>query len=356
MNKYVFLEQLINTSSPSGFEEKASELWRFYLQKSLTNKVYKIETDNYGNSVVSIRPPRPYIGSKSILLCGHIDEVGMMVNYINDEGFIYISMIGYVEASILPAQRVIIHNTNGKIKGIIGRRPPHLADEENEEEVKVHNVFIDIGARDKEDALKYVSIGDPITFDVSYTELLNNTISARGLDDRIGAWIVARVLEELANNDKFNVPIFGAATIQEENGCYGGIMVAKRVNPSVALAIDLTHSTDVPDISKERHGECNLGNGPVLSIGSVSHKKVNGLLEKVAVQNRIDIQKIASPIWSGTDADVLFTENGGIPTGLISIPSRYMHSPCETISLADAENAVELIVKWCEEINENTKW
>lgn len=353
-----FLKDLLDTPSPSGFEEEAGKIWRDYLLgSSVAGSGYNFYTmrDVYGNSIATLTPSPMYSDNNKIMLCGHIDEVGMMIHYINDEGFIYVSSIGGVEALILPAQRVVVHNKNGPVNGVIGRRPPHLEDED-EDEVKFHNVFVDIGAQDKEDALRLVSIGDPITFNAPYLELANNRVVARGLDDRMGAWVVARVMERLMERKKFCVPVVGVATIQEENGAYGGIMVARSVKPTVALAIDVTHVTDVPDVSKEKHGDCRMGEGPVLSVGSVAHKKVNQLLEQVAEENRIPIQKQISPRWTGTDGDVIFTQNGGIPTGLVSVPNRYMHSPVEMIQLDDLENAVELIVGWCELIRSDTDW
>ena len=354
-----FLRNLLNTPSPSGFEEQASKIWRDYLLSASVKDHgephynFAVDVDVYGNSIASL-----YLGRYSenvIMLCGHIDEVGMMVHYINDEGFIYISSIGCVEAAILPAQRVIIHNIDGPVRGVIGRRPPHLSDDDDSE-VEFHNVFVDIGALDKEDALNMISVGDPITFDASYIELANNRIVARGLDDRMGAWVVARVLERLMERRSLSSTVIGVATVQEENGFYGSTMAAQNIIPTVALAIDVAHVTDVPDISKEKHGECNLGEGPVLSIGSVAHKKVNALLEQVAKDNGIKIQKQISPICTWTDADGIFTKHGGIPTGIVSVPNRYMHSPTELLSIDDLENTVELILRWCERIDGNTKW
>jgi len=343
-----FLRDLLGTASPSGFEEEASSIWRSYL------KDFELKVDTYGNSIATLRPGTPHVNNK-IMLCGHIDEIGMMIHYINDEGFIYVSKIGGFDPLITLAQNIVIHNKNGPICGVIGRKPIHLMDED-EEEIKLHTIFIDIGAVDKEDALSMVSVGDPITFDSPFVELVNNKIVARGLDDRMGAWVVAETLKRLKERSLFKVPIVGVATVQEENGTYGGSMVAKSVNPSVAIAIDVTHATDVPNISKEKHGDCKLGGGPVLSIGSVSHKKVNSSLEKVAEENRIEIQKQISPRWSGTDADAIFSESGGIPTALVSVPNRNMHSPVEMINLLDLEASVDLLVKWCESISSDTTW
>jgi len=286
------------------------------------------------------------------MLCGHIDEIGLMVNYINDEGYIYISKIGGIEDIILSSQRVIIHSKNGPVNGVIGRRPLHLSSPDDKE-VKIHTLFVDIGAKDKEDALKLVTVGDIITLDVSYCELANNIITARGLDDRTGAWVVAQVLKKLTEKNIYNIKVIGVATVQEENGLLGAQMVSN-INPNIALAIDVTHATDVPDIPKEKHGECKLGGGPVLSIGSSIHKKVNEILEQAAQNTNISIQKQISPNYTGTDADSIFTKCGGIPTALVSIPNRYMHSSVELIQLDDLENAVKLIVEFCELLDKKT--
>lgn len=354
-----FLKELLDTPSPSGFEEKAGEIWREYVSQ---NQFTTVGRDVYNNSIAEMSPIRNSgnglltPSSQKIMLCGHIDEVGMMIHYINDEGFLYVSQIGGIDPIITPAQRVVVHNKNGPIEGVIGRRPVHLEDPDEDDDVKMHTIFIDIGANDKDDALTLVSVGDPVTFDAPFQQLANNRVVARGLDDRMGAWVVAETMRRLADREEFRVPVVGVASVQEENGAYGATMVAKRVRPSVAIAIDVTHVTDVPDISKERHGECKLGGGPVLSIGSVSHKKVNLLLEKAAEESRIPIQKQISPRWTGTDADAIFIEGGGIPTGLVSVPNRYMHTPVEMIQLDDLDHTVELLVRWCELIDDNTDW
>lgn len=350
--KINLLKMLLNTASPSGFEECAARLWKEYLHESIPDLM--CYTDAYGNSIAKINPNNS--SEAGILLCGHIDEVGMMVQYIDDNGFLYITKIGGFEATILPAQRVVIHNTNGPINGVIGHRPPHLADKDEDQKIKFHTVFVDIGASSKADAERLVFVGDPITFDITYAELANNRITARGLDDRIGAWTVAMVLEKLYASGQVKVPVFAAATIQEENGLYGGRMVSNYVKPSVGLAIDVTHSTDVPNVSKQKHGDCKLGGGPVLSFGSIVNKKVNSLLESVALENRIPIQKQISPRYSGTDADAIFISNSGTPAGLISIPNRYMHSPVEVVDLYDVNSAVELITKWCEAVEPEHDW
>lgn len=334
---YDFLKQLINTPSPSGFEDAAAKLWRDY--------VGSYTADVYGGSYSMVGPIKTL--SPTIMLSGHIDEVGFMVNYINGDGFVYVDMIGGVDPLVATAKPVVIHNKRGPVKGVFGKTAIHLMDRD-EKPLKLHQMFIDIGARDKEDALKYVSVGDPITFDVQFEEYPNNLIVGRGLDDRIGAWCVAEVLVALKEIEPhLSCFVFGVATIQEENGIYGARIGIEKVKPDVAIAIDVTHATDSPGISKERCGEVRLGEGPSINIGSTSHPKLNEMLIETAEQNRIPLQREASPRRSGTDADEFFRARGGVPTCNLSIPNRYMHTPVEMISLDDLENAVKLLTEFC---------
>ena len=339
-----FLQRLLNTSSPSGFEEGISQVWRNYLAD------FKPHGDVYGNAIASFNDG----GSPKILLCGHIDEVGFMVNYVNDEGFIYVSTIGGVDPYIMPAQRVTIYNERGPVSGVVGRKPIHLLDEDEDNDIKIHNVFVDIGASDKEEALSLVAIGDPITFNAGITKLANNRVAARGLDDGVGAWCIAEVLKKLKedgmNGDPCRAAVRAVATVQEENGFYGAHMGIKHMKPDLALAVDVAHSTDVPDISKEQWGDVKIGSGPVITVGSVVHKSVSNSLKKAADRCRISVQIQPEPQYTGTDADALFMEWGGIPTGIVGIPNRYMHSPVEVIQLTDLEDAVTLIVSWCKSV------
>lgn len=340
---YDFLKQLINTPSPSGFEERAAEIWKEYIGLMF------YENDPYGGSYARIGHPNYPI----VMLSGHIDEVGFMVNYVNSDGFVYVDMIGGVDPSVAVAKRVTIHNKNGPVKGIFGKTAIHLSDKEDKNP-KLHQMFIDIGAKNREDAYKLVSIGDPVTFDVNFEEYPNNRIIGRGLDDRIGAWCVAETLKRLFyNSDNLKCLVVGVATIQEENGIYGARIAVEKVKPDMAIAIDVTHATDSPGISKEKCGDVKLGNGPSINIGSTSHKKLNSVLIDMAENNRIPLQLEASPRRSGTDADEFFRARGGIPTANISVPNRYMHTPVEMISLDDLENTVNLLVNFCLNIPKN---
>lgn len=335
-NAKMFLENLLNTPSPSGFEEEASKKWEQYVGFA------DVSRDVYGNTVAKIG------SGKKILLCGHIDEIGLMVKYISDEGYLYVSCVGGLNAETTTAQRVKIFNKNGIISGVFGSKPAHLT--EDEEEPTYESVFIDIGARNKEDALRRVSVGDYVVFDISPIMLMNGNITARGLDNKAGAWVVAETLRRLKERNNFSCQVIGAATVQEENGAYGAEMLSASICPDICVVIDVYFASCSPDVEAIKFGECKLGLGPALFVGSVSHKGLLASMENIAGQNNIPIQKLISPGWSGTDADRLFNKNGGIPTTNIGIPNRYMHSPVEIVNIDDLDKCVELLVYFCEDI------
>jgi len=336
LKSYAFLETLLNTASPSGFEDEASQKWLSYLSFAKTT------VDKYGNSIATIGS-----GTK-VMLCGHIDEIGFMVRYISEEGFIYVSAIGGFDAHTLISHRVKIYNKKRAVSGVVGQKPTHLVDDE--EEPSFDNVFIDIGAKDREDALKSIEIGDYGVIDVGVNKLLHNKITGRGLDDRVGAWVVAETLRRLYERNNYNVCISSVATVQEENGLYGATMLVDRIKPDYGVVIDLGFASDSPDVDEVSVGICKLGSGPILYSGSVSNKQLLASFENIGKANNISFQKQIQPRCSGTDADAIFIQRGGIPTINIGIPSRYMHSPIEIVDINDLNNIVELLVCWCESL------
>ena len=337
-----FLEELVNTPSPSGFEERAAEVWRKYVGPFVSG----VRGDSLGNSIATLNPG----GSPRIMLCGHLDEIGMMVHHISDEGFLHVSAIGGLDTAVALGQRIVIHNKNGPVFGVMSRAAIHLLDDD-EEIPKLHEISVDIGAVDKDDAQALVAVGDPITYDLQFRQLRNGRVVARGFDDRAGAWAFAEALRLLSSSNELTAEVVGVATVGEENGFYGAYASSYSVNPDAALVVDLTHTTDSPHSSKEKHGDTQLGKGPVMAIGSVTNRKVRELLEKVAEESRIPLQREACPKWSGTDADAVFVSRSGVATGLVSIPNRYMHTPVEIIHLDDLENTAQLLASWCEAVD-----
>lgn len=342
-----FLEGLVNTPSPSGFEERAAEVWRKYVEPFADS----MRGDALGNSIATVNKG----GAPRIMLCGHLDEVGMMVHHISDEGFLHVSAIGGLDAAVALGQRIVVHNKNGPVYGVMSRAAVHLL-EDDEEVPKLYEISVDIGAVDKEDAQKLVAVGDPITYDLRFRQLRNDRVVARGFDDRAGAWAVAEALRMLSESDQLTAEVVGVATVGEENGFYGAYASSYSVDPVAALVTDLTHTTDAPHSSKERHGDTQLGKGPVMAIGSITNRKVRELLVQVAEEQRISLQREACPKWSGTDADAVFVSRSGVATGLVSIPNRYMHTPVEIIHLEDLENTAKLLAAWCEAVRPDSNF
>ncbi len=349
MNKQAkaFLEEFVNTPSPSGFEATAQRVWKRYV----TPFVSEVKSDVYGNTVGVLNPG----GKPRVMLAGHCDEVGFMINYINDEGFIYFNTIGGIDPMILPAMRVNIHAEKGVVKGAIGRRAIHMQEKDEKDKLKIKDQWIDIGARNRKDAEKYVSVGDPITFDIHYQELQNGLVMARGFDDKMGGVVVAEALRILSRR-KLKAAVYGVSTVQEECGIWGARLQAFDIQPDVALATDVTNATDTPGISKERFGDIQLGKGPEIAVGSSVNLQVERHLRKVALKAKIPFQRGASASYTGTDADVIAPTRTGVATGVVSVPNRYMHTPAEIIQLSDLENAAKLMAEFVLSLDTKTSF
>jgi endoglucanase len=334
---YEFLKTLLETPSPSGFETSGQRVWLDYVSQFAD----EVSSDAYGNCIAVVNPK----GSPRVLLTGHSDEIGFMVQYINDNGFIYFQSIGGSDPALARGQRVVVHGSGGPVRGVIGQLAVHMQEPDDRKKVPdLHAMFIDIGARSKKEAEKQVHVGDPITYDYGVVELGNGRIAARGCDNRIGTFAAAEGLRYAAENrKKLKACVVAASTIQEENGLYGATMTGYSVHPDVALVVDVTHATDIPLCTKTKHGDVKLGGGPVISIGSSNHPVVNARLKAVAKRQKIQVQFEANPRWTGTDADAIFRQRGGIATASIGLPNRYMHSPVEVIELADLEEIGRLM-------------
>lgn len=335
-----FLKDLLLAPSPSGFEEPATEVWKNYVNEFMTT----CKTHNYGYTTAQFGL------NNTVGLFGHIDEIGLIVNYINDEGFIYVDTIGGVDRANLIGRRVTIHTEeDGPVEGVIARKAAHLLEEDEADEVpELSKLSVDIGAANGDEAKALVTVGDPVVLVSEPCVLLNDRIVSRGLDDKVGAWVVAEVLRELSLLNE-RPEVIGVATVQEELGFHGASMAASNqfTRPRQAIAIDVMHATDTPGLEKEKLGDLKLGEGPIISLGGPINKKISKELRQVADDNGIDYQLDLRQNYTGTDADGIFLKNGGIPTGVVSIPNRYMHSPVEMVQLSDLEAAVRLIKEWC---------
>ena len=332
-----FLERLVNTPSPSGHEARGQRVWLDYA-RAFADESF---TDAYGNAVAVLNKG----GSPRLMLAAHADEISLVVNYIDDKGFIYVRKLGGVDPAISKAQRIVIHARSGPVRGVVGNVAPHLMKGETEGKApKIHELFIDIGAASRREAEKLVRVGDPITVDDSFELLRNDLAVARAFDNRIGTFAVAEALRLVKENrGKLKAEILAVSNIMEEVGLLGARQIAYTLKPDVALVVDVTHATDYPTVNQQQHGDVKVGRGPTLTHGVCNHPEVIARLEAVARAQKIKLQHEATSATSGTDTDVIFWTRGGIPSGLISLPNRYMHSPVELISLRDLEQIPRLM-------------
>ncbi len=332
----------MRTPSPSGFEEGVQQLVREYMQPFAD----EITTDVHGNVIVVKNPSAPI----RVMLAGHCDQIGLIANYIDEQGFVYVLTIGGWDIQNLIGQRVKIWTQNGPVEGVIGKKPIHLMTDEDKKKVpKIQDLWVDIGAKDKEEAEKAVRIGDPITVDLEYREMLNNLIAAPATDDKAGMWVVMEALRR-ADASKLNVGVYAVSTVQEELGLRGAKTSAFGIDPQIGIAVDVTFATDCPTIEKKQNGEIKLGGGPAITRGpNLTTKLVNAIVD-VAKTHEIPVQMCAEGRITGTDAGSIQINRSGVATALVSIPNRYMHTPVEVISLNDIEYAADLLARYVESI------
>ncbi len=339
-----FLKQLVNTPSPSGQEVRGQRVWLDYV-KNFADETF---SDAYGNAVAVLNKG----GSPRLMLAAHADEIGMTVNYINDEGYVYVRKLGGIDPAITKAQRAVIHSKNGPVKGVFGNVAPHLMKFETDRKLpKMEDLFLDIGVGSRREAEKLIRVGDTITLSDEFEFLRGDLAIARAFDNRIGTFAVAEAVRLLKESKtKFNPEILAVSNIMEEVGLFGARQIAYSLKPDVALVVDVTHATDYPTVSKQQHGDVKVGHGPALTHGGCNHSEVVERLEKVAGAKKIKLQHEAVSGTSGTDTDVVFWTRGGIPSALISLPNRYMHSPVEVVSLKDLEQIPQLMVAFAQSL------
>jgi len=340
-----FLRTLVNTPSPSGHEVRGQRVWLDYV-KPFAEETF---SDAYGNCVAVLNKG----GSPRLMLAAHADEIAMTVNYITDEGFIYVRKVGGVNAAITKAQRVAILSRGGAVKGVVGNIAPHLSREDDHEPKppKIHELFIDIGAASRKEAEKLVRVGDPITLTDEFDMLRNDLAVARAFDNRVGTFAVAdalRLLKESAS--KLRAEVCAVSNVQEEVGLLGARQIAYSLKPDIALVVDVTHATDYPTVNKSQHGDIKIGRGPAITHGGCNHSEVVARLEAVALAKKIPLQHQAMSNASGTDTDAIFWTRGGIASALVSLPNRYMHSPVEVVSLKDLERIPQLLAAFAQSL------
>lgn len=343
-----FLRELVEAPSPSGFEQPAAAVFR----NRLAGTADDIETNVMGSVHAVVNGTAK--DGVSVMLAGHIDEIGLMVNYISDSGFISFAAIGGVDAAILPGMRVQVHTTDGPLLGVMGRKPIHLIeDDERKNVTKIDKLFIDLGLPGEE-VKKRVRIGDCITFDVGFEIFGDDLAVSRAFDDKMGAFIAARVAEEVKAAGGAPGAYIAAATVQEEVGLRGGITSAFHVDPAVGIAVEVCHATDYPDIDKRKHGEFECGKGPVIARGPNINPVLFDLLVKAAEKAGVSYQIGAEPRGTGTDANAIQLSRGGKAAALVSVPLRYMHTPTEVLALKDLDATISLLTRFVLDLEPGT--
>lgn len=334
-NAQDFLRRLLETPSPSGYEQQIQKLVREYV----AGFADEVRTDLHGN-VIAARNPQAKL---RVMLAGHCDQIGFLVQYIDNEGFLYVQTIGGWDPVVLVGQRLTVWGESGPINGVAGRKAIHLlTDEERKQVPKLKDMWVDIGAKDKAEAASLVRVGDPVTLALGLTSMRNNLAYAPAMDDKVGLWVALEALRRTTPNS-LSCGLFAVSTVQEEIGLRGATTSAYGVHPHVGIAIDVTHATDCPTIDKKTEGDIALGRGPVVYRGPNMNPRVVDKLLETATAREIQVQMAASGRATGTDANTIQTSRGGVAAGLVSIPNRYMHSPVEMISLDDIDRAADLL-------------
>ena len=343
-----FLERLLDSPGPSGFESRPARVWR-----DEAGAFARTWSDVVGNSYAAVRrDARPLA-----LLAGHIDEIGLQVTHADKSGLLYFGGIGGWDPQVLVGQRVRVLGVKGDVPGVIGRKAIHLMEpKERDRAVKVKKLWIDVGAGSRDELKELgVRVGDPAVIDAGMVRLAGDRVASRAIDNRVGAFIVLEALRRIAAADG-RAGAVAVATAQEEIGYSGGgaRTSAFGLRPDVALVVDVTHATDVPEVEKSQVGEHSLGGGPVLTRGSATHPAVFELLAETADENEIPFSIQAAPLRTSTDADAIHLARGGVPTGLVSVPNRYMHSPSEMVSIPDLFHTAELLAAFVARLDRET--
>jgi putative aminopeptidase FrvX len=329
----VLLDKLLRTAAPSGHEAPAAAVWREEASFAA------LSFDGLGSSIARVGDASPLLA-----VVGHIDEIGLVVTHIDEKGFLWFAPIGGWDPQVLVGQRVAIRGREGTAPGVVGRKPIHLLDaEQRKKAAELKRLHIDVGAADGEEAGALVRVGDPVTIAAEPLRLAGDRLASRAMDNRLGAYVALEALRRCHERGSLGASFAAVAAVQEEIGLYGARTSAFEVRPDLALAVDVTHATDAPGVEEKEIGAHPLGSGPAIGRGSTLSPKVFELLVETAEEAGIEHTIIASGRGTSTDADAIQISRSGIPTGLVSIPLRYMHSPVELVDLGDVEATVELV-------------
>mgnify|MGYP001299056688 FL=1 len=342
-----FLEKYINNPSPTGFESEGQKMWLNYIKPYIDTHI----VDTYGTVVGVINPQHNY----KVVIEAHADEISWFVNYITNDGFIYLIRNGGSDHQIAPSKRVIIHGEKGHIDAVFGWPAIHTRRGGKEEVPKLENIFLDCGARSaKEVKAMGIEVGNVVTYKDTFMVMNKRFFVGRALDNRMGGFMIAEVARLLKENKK-KLPfgLYITNSVQEEVGLRGAEMITETIRPNVAIVTDVTHDTHTPMINKIKEGDCAMEKGPVVTFGPAVQNNLLKLIIKTAKKNKIDIQRAAASRATGTDTDAFAFNTGGVASALISLPLRYMHTTVETVAQKDVESVIKLIYNSLLEIKNN---
>lgn len=335
-----FLTALLSAPGTSGFETRPADVYAAQAERYGA----AVTRDAYGNVYATFNAGGNAGGGPKVMLAGHLDEIGLLVTYIDKEGFLYFKGVGGWDSQQLVGQRVRVAGYKGDLLGVIGKKPIHLMDGDDRNKVsKIENLWIDIGAKTGDEAKAHVRPGDFAVIEQPVVELLNGRLVSKAIDNRLGAYIVLEAARRAAAEKPGGAEVVAVGTVQEEIGGIGAYIASHRLEPGVAIAVDVTHATDVPSIDVKREGEKPFGSGAELTVGSYAHRGVTARLIGTAEAAGIPYTVGMSPAHTYTDADDIAKNRTGVPTAVVSIPNRYMHSPVEMIDPEDLENVIKLI-------------
>ncbi|HEX5610616.1 MAG TPA: M42 family metallopeptidase [Solirubrobacterales bacterium] len=327
------LDQLLRAGAPSGYEGPAAEVWREAASFA------ELSSDGLGSSIARVGDASPLLA-----VVGHIDEIGLVITHIDEKGFLWFASIGGWDPQILVGQRVEVRGKDGLVPGVVGRKPIHLLEpDQRKKVVELKGLHIDVGASDRDEAGELIRVGDPVVIRAEPMPVVGERLVSRAMDNRLGAYVALESLRRWNDAGAKGGSFAAVAAVQEEIGLFGARTAAFQVRPDIAIAVDVTHATDAPGVDEKELGTSPLGSGPVIGRGSTLSPKVFELLVEAAEAEGIEYSIGASGRGTSTDADVLQISRAGIPTGLVSIPLRYMHSPVEMVDLRDVEAVVNLL-------------
>jgi endoglucanase len=350
---HAFLQQLLETPSPSGFERPVQDVVRAWAR----DYADEVRTDRHGN-VIAVRHPvqEPRDGAPRVMLAGHCDQIALMVQHIDDNGFLYVQPIGGWDMQVLLGQNLTVWARGGPVPGVIARRAPHLMTGDERNKVpQFQDVWIDAGFKDRKEAESLVTPGDPVTFALGYRPLRNRLAAAPAMDDKVGLWAVLEALR-LLHGQPLRASVYCVSTVQEEVGLRGATTSTYGIHPTVGIAVDVCHATDTPGNDKKQLGDTRLGAGPVLFRGANINPRVLERLEQAARDRDLPVQVRGVPRATGTDANAMQLSRDGVATGLVGIPNRYMHSPVEVVHLDDLDRAAQLLAEFCLGVTPQADW